>query len=42
MSQPQRKIVHELAEVYGFKSYSVDQEPKRSTVVVAYKWVESF
>lgn len=37
MNVAQRKIIHELAECYGFKTYSVDQEPKRSTVVVAYK-----
>lgn len=37
MPSVQRKIIHELAECYGFKTYSVDPEPKRSTVVIAYK-----
>jgi len=37
MNVNQRKVVHELAEVYNCKTYSLDQEPKRNTVVVATK-----
>ncbi|KAM9501093.1 transcriptional repressor NF-X1 isoform 1-T1 [Clarias gariepinus] len=35
MKRDQRRIVHELAEVYGLESVSFDSEPKRNVVVTA-------
>ncbi|XP_060730078.1 transcriptional repressor NF-X1 [Tachysurus vachellii] len=35
MKRDQRRIVHELAEVYGVESISYDNEPKRNVVVTA-------
>ncbi|KAF5899023.1 transcriptional repressor NF-X1-like, partial [Clarias magur] len=35
MKRDQRRIVHELAEVYGLESVSYDSEPKRNVMVTA-------
>ncbi|XP_072544158.1 transcriptional repressor NF-X1 [Salminus brasiliensis] len=35
MKREQRRIVHELAEVYGVESVSYDSEPKRNVVITA-------
>eukprot|EP00066_Takifugu_rubripes_P017064 XP_011606330.1 PREDICTED: transcriptional repressor NF-X1 isoform X1 [Takifugu rubripes] len=37
MNREHRKIVHELAEVYGVESVSYDSEPKRNVVLTAHK-----
>lgn len=37
MKREQRRIVHELAEVYGVESVSYDSEPKRNIVITAIK-----
>uniref|UniRef100_A0A3B3B700 Transcriptional repressor NF-X1 n=1 Tax=Oryzias melastigma TaxID=30732 RepID=A0A3B3B700_ORYME len=37
MNREHRKIVHELAEVYGVESVSYDSEPKRNVVITAHK-----
>lgn len=37
MNREHRKIVHELAEVYGVESVSYDSEPKRNVVITANK-----
>ncbi|KAM9839531.1 transcriptional repressor NF-X1 [Aulostomus maculatus] len=37
MNREHRKIIHELAEVYGMESVSYDSEPKRSVVITAIK-----
>lgn len=38
MNREHRKIVHDLAEVYGVESVSYDSEPKRNVVITAQKW----
>lgn len=35
MSRDHRRIVHELAEVYGVVSVSYESEPKRNVVITA-------
>ncbi|XP_070566211.1 transcriptional repressor NF-X1-like [Ptychodera flava] len=35
MNRDQRRVVHELAEVYGCETQSYDQEPKRNTIATA-------
>ncbi|KAI1889263.1 hypothetical protein AGOR_G00177340 [Albula goreensis] len=35
MNRERRKIIHELAEVYGIESVSYDSEPKRNVVITA-------
>nr|XP_046227015.1 transcriptional repressor NF-X1 [Scatophagus argus] len=37
MNREHRKIIHELAEVYGVESVSYDSEPKRNVVITAQK-----
>uniref|UniRef100_A0A3Q3W143 Transcriptional repressor NF-X1 n=1 Tax=Mola mola TaxID=94237 RepID=A0A3Q3W143_MOLML len=37
MNKEHRKIIHELAEVYGVESVSYDSEPKRNVVITAHK-----
>ncbi|CAN9506402.1 unnamed protein product [Ophioblennius macclurei] len=37
MNREHRKIIHELAEVYGVESVSYDSEPKRNVVITANK-----
>ncbi|XP_035468809.2 transcriptional repressor NF-X1 isoform X2 [Scophthalmus maximus] len=37
MNREHRKIIHELAEVYGVESVSYDTEPKRNVVITAQK-----
>ncbi|XP_012705504.2 transcriptional repressor NF-X1 [Fundulus heteroclitus] len=37
MNREHRKIIHELAEVYGVESVSYDSEPKRNVVITALK-----
>ncbi|XP_041824274.1 transcriptional repressor NF-X1 [Melanotaenia boesemani] len=37
MNREHRKIIHELAEVYGVESMSYDSEPKRNVVITAHK-----
>ncbi|XP_039900301.1 transcriptional repressor NF-X1 isoform X1 [Simochromis diagramma] len=37
MNREHRKIIHELAEVYGVESVSYDNEPKRNVVITAHK-----
>ncbi|KAF7706181.1 transcriptional repressor NF-X1 [Silurus meridionalis] len=37
MKRDQRRIVHELAEVYGLESVSYDGEPKRNVVITAFR-----
>lgn len=37
MNRERRKMVHELAEVYGLESISYDSEPKRNVVITAHK-----
>uniref|UniRef100_A0A3P8X242 Transcriptional repressor NF-X1 n=1 Tax=Cynoglossus semilaevis TaxID=244447 RepID=A0A3P8X242_CYNSE len=37
MNREHRKIVHDLAEVYGVESVSYDSEPKRNVVITAQK-----
>lgn len=39
MNREHRRIIHELAEVYGVESVSYDSEPKRNVVITAVKWV---
>lgn len=39
MNRDHRKVIHELAEVYGVESVSYDSEPKRSVTVTAQKGV---
>ena len=40
MKRDQRRLIHELAEVYQLSSLSYDSEPKRNVVVMATQWVE--
>lgn len=40
MKRDQRRIVHELAEVYGLESISYDSEPKRNVVITAVRFVK--
>uniref|UniRef100_A0A0F8BIE0 Transcriptional repressor NF-X1 n=2 Tax=Larimichthys crocea TaxID=215358 RepID=A0A0F8BIE0_LARCR len=35
MNREHRKIIHDLAEVYGVESVSYDSEPKRNVVITA-------
>ncbi|XP_038626247.1 transcriptional repressor NF-X1 [Tachyglossus aculeatus] len=35
MNRDHRKIIHELAQVYGIESVSYDSEPKRNVVIIA-------
>ncbi|XP_035508024.1 transcriptional repressor NF-X1 [Morone saxatilis] len=37
MNREHRKIIHDLAEVYGVESVSYDSEPKRNVVITAQK-----
>ncbi|XP_074658843.1 transcriptional repressor NF-X1-like [Tubulanus polymorphus] len=37
MNREQRRLLHELAEWYGCKTQSYDQEPKKNVVATAYK-----
>lgn len=37
MNREHRKIIHDLAEVYGVESVSYDSEPKRNVVITAHK-----
>ncbi|XP_023806082.1 transcriptional repressor NF-X1 isoform X2 [Oryzias latipes] len=37
MNREHRKIIHELAEVYGVESASYDSEPKRNVIITAHK-----
>lgn len=37
MNRDHRKIIHDLAEVYGVESVSYDSEPKRNVVITAVK-----
>ncbi|XP_066435322.1 transcriptional repressor NF-X1 [Eleutherodactylus coqui] len=37
MNRDHRKIIHDLAEVYGVESVSYDNEPKRNVVITAVK-----
>lgn len=37
MNREHRRIIHELAEVYGVESVSYDSEPKRNVVITAQK-----
>lgn len=39
MNRDHRRIIHELAQVYGLESVSYDSEPKRNVVVIAVRWV---
>lgn len=39
MNRDHRKIIHDLAEVYGLESISYDSEPKRSVAVTAQKGI---
>lgn len=39
MNRDHRKIIHDLAEVYGLESISYDSEPKRSVTVTAQKGI---
>lgn len=38
MNREHRKIIHELAEVYGVESASYDSEPKRNVIITAHKY----
>lgn len=38
MNREHRKIIHDLAEVYGVESVSYDSEPKRNVVITAHKY----
>lgn len=40
MNRDHRRIIHDLAQVYGLESVSYDSEPKRNVVVTAVRWVE--
>lgn len=42
MNREHRKIIHELAEVYGVESVSYDSEPKRNVVITAHKYVSNY
>lgn len=42
MKRDHRRIVHELAEVYGLESISYDSEPKRNIVITAVRFVKIF
>ncbi|OXB70003.1 UNVERIFIED_CONTAM: hypothetical protein H355_013995 [Colinus virginianus] len=35
MNRDHRRIIHELAQVYGIESVSYDNEPKRNVVITA-------
>uniref|UniRef100_A0A8B9P4Y7 R3H domain-containing protein n=1 Tax=Apteryx owenii TaxID=8824 RepID=A0A8B9P4Y7_APTOW len=37
MNRDHRRIIHELAQVYGIESVSYDNEPKRNVVITAVK-----
>ncbi|XP_034023140.1 transcriptional repressor NF-X1 [Thalassophryne amazonica] len=37
MNREHRKIIHDLAEVYGVESISYDSEPKRNVIITAHK-----
>lgn len=39
MNRDHRRIIHDLAQVYGLESVSYDNEPKRNVVVTAVRWV---
>lgn len=39
MNRDHRRIIHDLAQVYGLESVSYDSEPKRNVVVIAVRWV---
>lgn len=39
MNRDHRRIIHELAQVYGIESVSYDNEPKRNVVITAVKYV---
>ena len=39
MNRDHRRIIHDLAQVYGLESVSYDSEPKRNVVVTAVRWV---
>lgn len=40
MNRDHRRIIHDLAQVYGLESVSYDSEPKRNVVVTAIRWVD--
>ena len=40
MNRDHRRIIHDLAQVYGLESVSYDSEPKRNVVVTAVRWVD--
>uniref|UniRef100_A0A8C9FSQ9 Transcriptional repressor NF-X1 n=1 Tax=Pavo cristatus TaxID=9049 RepID=A0A8C9FSQ9_PAVCR len=42
MNRDHRRIIHELAQVYGIESVSYDNEPKRNVVITAVKYVINF
>lgn len=42
MNREHRRIIHELAQVYGIESVSYDNEPKRNVVISAVKYVVLF
>lgn len=40
MNRDHRRLIHDLAQVYGLESVSYDSEPKRNVVVTAIRWVD--
>ena len=40
MNRDHRRIIHDLAQVYGLESVSYDSEPKRNVVVPAVRGVD--
>lgn len=40
MNRDHRRLIHDLAQVYGLESMSYDSEPKRNVVVTAVRWVD--
>lgn len=40
MNRDHRRIIHDLAQVYGLESVSYDSEPKRNVVVTAVRWAD--
>lgn len=40
MNRDHRRIIHDLAQVYGLESVSYDSEPKRNVVVTAVRCVD--
>lgn len=42
MNRDHRRIIHELAQIYGIESVSYDNEPKRNVVITAVKYAVYF